>query len=147
MFRELCAPLWPLFWPFVLSFVLNLLAMTQYLLILNFLESVEGYDFEVPKMQGAAPVSSGSVDWSNEDTLRYLSAINCLHNYTLGITCDIEPIATESANSEATKKPSPKGFLTFSDTVEQIRLMDDESSSFNREFGPLRDTSNNITGT
>jgi hypothetical protein len=84
------------------------------------------------------------IDWSNEESVRYLSAINCLHNYSLGKFFDIKlPEKDTDAgsdlfdNSKSKKVSSCKGFLTFSDTVEQIMLLDAESITFSQSIGPL----------
>jgi hypothetical protein len=88
------------------------------------------------------------VDWSNEESVRYLSAINCLHNYSLGKLLDIKmPKKDTGAGSDSSvfddskskKGSSCKGFLTFSDTVEQVMLLDVESITFSQSLGELSD--------
>lgn len=75
------------------------------------------------------------VDWGNEDAVRYLSAINCIHNYTLGKVFEMRQsdvrqsdvkAGSDLADSNTRKKSSCKGFLTFSNTVEHIFLLDSE---------------------
>ena len=95
---------------------------------------------------GTEAIDELQVDWSNEETIRYLSAINCLHNYALGKVSDIDANPDAAMIERRKKKPAPKGFLSFSETIEQIRLMDSESVSFTREVGALCDLSDQRDG-
>ena len=69
------------------------------------------------------------VDWNNEESIRYLSAINCLQNYILGKDGGHEE--TEIPNPAApTRTSRTRRFLTFSRTIEEITLWNHENPSW-----------------
>ncbi len=68
-----------------------------------------------------------SLDWSNEETLRYLSAINCLHNYAIGKLNENE--LTENGEIHLRRnRPSKKICLSFAEALEEIQLFDADTA-------------------
>jgi hypothetical protein len=69
-----------------------------------------------------------SLDWSNEESLRYLSAINCLHNYSVGKSNANELLDNDGRHSR-NDRPSKKIYLRFAETLEEILYFDADAAS------------------
>ena len=68
------------------------------------------------------------VDWNNEESIRYLSAINCLQNYILGKHGGHDETETPAASPQKTHDGTRR-FLRFSKTIEEITLWNYEAPS------------------
>jgi hypothetical protein len=77
------------------------------------------------------------IDWSNEDSVRYLSAINCLHNYAVGKSTD-----QNGDNGVRRQKPSKNMFLSFAETLEQIKVLDADAICLAQSMGSISEMTN-----
>jgi hypothetical protein len=81
------------------------------------------------------------VDWSNEESVRYLSAINCLHNYAIGKSSEHD-LVQNGDNGVRERKPSKKMFLSFAETLEQIQELDADAICLAQSMGSISEMTN-----
>ncbi len=81
------------------------------------------------------------VDWSNEESVRYLSAINCLHNYAVG-KCTEHELDHNGDNGVRKQKPSKNMFLSFAETLEQIKVLDADAICLSQNMGSISEMTN-----
>ena len=82
------------------------------------------------------------IDWSNEESIRYLSAINCLHNYAVGKSTEHEMVQHADKSMKPSNKPSKKMFLSFAETLEQIQVLDADAVSLAQNMGCISEMTN-----
>ena len=81
------------------------------------------------------------VDWSNEESFRYLSALNCLHNYAVGKSTEYD-LVQNGDNVVSRQKPSKKMFLSFAETLEQIQVLDADAVCMAQTMGSISEMTN-----
>jgi hypothetical protein len=98
---------------------------------------MDGNSWLIKSMESNA-TDLDDIDWSNEESIRYLSAINCLHNYAVGKSTEHEMVQ----HADKSIKPSKKMFLSFAETLEQIQVLDADAVSLAQNMGCISDMTN-----